>query len=297
MLKTLQYKFSDFVPGKKNLELHVANCSRPPENIGIYDASRSDFFSIVLLTNGQVNMKINLEEQVITKNSMLFLAPATIKQLVNATEETQLYKVIFTSKFLLQIGIQKHEVEMIDFISRSQDRVIQLTDKEVNTLVKLIEELREKTKHTADHPFGEDIVQYTFRIFLSEMAAVGIHHNIGSGKNKTPRKQDITMRFGNLINLHFKEYRSVKHYAEQLAITPNYLNEIVHEVTGKSASELIDEKVMHEAKLLLHNPRLTIAQVADQLHFSNQSFLGKFFKRHLGVSPSQYRGHHLTPSI
>ncbi len=297
MLKTINYKFSDLVPVKKNLELFVSNCSNPPKNISIYDASRSDFFSIAVLTEGQVNMKINMEEQVITKNSMLFLAPATIKQLVNATEGAQLYKVIFTSKFLLQIGIQKHEIEMINFISRSQDRIIHLTDSEVRTLVKLIDELREKTEHAADHPFGDEIVQYTFRIFLSEMAAVGIHHNIGVTKNKTSRKQDITVRFFNLVNLQFKEHRTVKHYAERLAITPNYLNEIVHDVTGKSASELIDEKVMHEAKALLNNPRLTIAQIADLLHFSNQSFLGKFFKRHIGVSPSEYRGHHLTPSI
>lgn len=297
MLKTLQYKFSDLVPDKKNLELHVANCSKPPQNMNIYAASRSDFFSIVVLTEGQVNMKINLEEQVITKNSMLFLAPSTIKQLVNASEATKMYKVIFTSKFLLQIGIQKHEIEMINFISQIHDQVVQLSDREVSTLVKLIEELREKSEHATEHPFGEDIVQYTFRIFLSEMAAVGITHNIGTGKNKTSRKQDITMRFGNLVAGNFKEHRTVKYYAERLAITPNYLNEIVHEVTGKSASELIDEKVMHEAKVLLNNPRLTIAQIADLLHFANQSFLGKFFKRHIGVSPSEYRGHHLTPSI
>lgn len=297
MLETVQYKFSDLVPGKKNLELFVSDCSKPPQNMNIYAASRSDFFSIAILTEGQMKVKINLEEQVIARNNMLFLAPDTIKQLLGATEGTQLYTIIFTSKFLLQIGIRKHEIEMIDFVSRNQDRIVQLEEAEIATLVKLIEELRKKMEHASEHPFGEDIVQYTFRIFLSEMAAIGVRHNIGPAKNKPSRKQDLAMRFGNLVNLHYKEHRTVKHYAQRLAITPNYLNEIVHEVMGKSASELIDEKVMHEAKVLLSNPRLTIAQIADLLHFANQSFLGKFFKRHLGVSPSEYRGHHLTPSI
>jgi AraC family transcriptional activator of pobA len=297
MTQPHQHKFSDLAPEKRNLELHVSDCARPPQNINIYDASRADFFAMMILIEGRINMKINLKEHVITKNSMLFLAPNMLKQLVNATEDTRLYKVIFTSGFLLQIGIQKHEIEMIDFISRSRESIIQLSDQEMSKILKLMEDLKEKNEHAAEHPFGEDIVQYTFRIFLSEMAAIGINHNVGARKSKVSRKEDLTMRFGNLINLHFKEHRAVKYYAERLAITPNYLNEIIHEVTGKSAGELIDEKVMHEAKVLLNNPRLTIAQIAELLHFSDQSFLGKFFKRHLGISPSEYRGHHLTPSI
>ena len=297
MTKTHQHKFSDLAPEKKTLELHVSDCTQPPQNINIYDASRGDFFALMILIDGRINIKINLKEHAITKNSMLFLAPNTLKQLVNATEDTRLYKVIFTSGFLLQIGIQKHEIEMIDFISRSRDSVIQLSDQEMSKILKLMEDLKEKNEHATEHPFGEEIVQYTFRIFLSEMAAIGINHNIGPRKARVSRKEDLVMRFGNLINQHFKEHRAVKYYAERLAITPNYLNEIIHEVTGKSASELIDEKVMHEAKLLLNNPRLTIAQIAELLHFSDQSFLGKFFKRHLGISPSEYRGHHLTTCI
>ncbi len=98
------------------------------------------------------------------------------------------------------------------------------------------------------------------------------------------------MKFNNLLNLHYKEERSVKYYANLLSITPKYLTEIVHEITGKPAGELIDEKVMQESKFLLSNPSFTIGQIADTLHFSDQSFFRKFFKRHLGISPSEYRG-------
>jgi AraC-like DNA-binding protein len=83
--------------------------------------------------------------------------------------------------------------------------------------------------------------------------------------------------------------RNVNTYAEQLSITPKYLTETVKEITGKTAGEIIDDFVLLEAKLLLDNPALSIAEIADELHFSDQSFFGKYFKRHAGVSPKEYR--------
>ncbi|MES2131852.1 MAG: AraC family transcriptional regulator [Bacteroidota bacterium] len=293
MNATPQFKFSDIATGQNILELHVGTCSKPPEHFNVYDEARGDFFSIGLLVNGQVKMKLNLKEKQVSKNGILFLVPNTIKQLISRSDDTSLYHVIFTSKFLLQIGIEQHEIELIDFNSRSNENIVTLTDDEREKLKKIIEDLKEKIDNILDHPFGVEIVKHTFHIFLAEMAAISVKYNVAP-KHKTSRKQDIVMQFSNLVNSNFKENRSVKFYADQLAITPKYLTEIVHEVTGKPASVIIDEKVMYEAKVLLNNPRLTIAQIADDLHFSDQSFLGKFFKRHLGLSPSQYRSHKLA---
>ncbi|MCB0458901.1 MAG: AraC family transcriptional regulator, partial [Flavobacteriaceae bacterium] len=61
------------------------------------------------------------------------------------------------------------------------------------------------------------------------------------------------------------------------------------EVSGKSTSQLINEIVVMEAKIMLDNPKLTISQIAQELQFSNQSFFGKFFKKNTGISPSNYR--------
>jgi AraC-like DNA-binding protein len=293
MSNASKFKFSDLAPEQSILELHVGTCSKPPKHFNIYDETRGDFFSIGLLIEGQVKIKLNLKERHVAKNSILFLAPNTIKQLVSRSEDVKIYSVVFTSKFLLQIGIEQHEIDLFDFNSRNNENSISLTDEELNKIKKTIEDLKEKNDQIQAHPFGTEIVKHTFHIFLSEMAAVAVKYKVLS-KPKVSRKRDLVMQFVNLVNDNFKEHRSVKFYADQLAITPKYLTEIVHEVTGKPASVLIDEKVMYEAKLLLNNPRLSISQIADVLHFSDQSFLGKFFKRHLGLSPSQYRNHKLA---
>jgi AraC family transcriptional regulator, transcriptional activator of pobA len=63
----------------------------------------------------------------------------------------------------------------------------------------------------------------------------------------------------------------------------------VKEITGKTAGEIINDFVLLEAKMLLDNPSLSIAEIADELQFSDQSFFGKYFKRLTGMSPKEYR--------
>ena len=64
---------------------------------------------------------------------------------------------------------------------------------------------------------------------------------------------------------------------------------MVKEVSGKTAARWIDESVILEAKALLKYSGLSIQEIAYYLNFPNQSFFGCYFKRHAGLSPSQYK--------
>ncbi|MDM8174887.1 helix-turn-helix domain-containing protein [Olivibacter sp. 47] len=97
------------------------------------------------------------------------------------------------------------------------------------------------------------------------------------------------LRFTKLVADNFKEERSVDFYAKKLFITPKYLSEVTKDVSGKTASAIIAEMVIMEAKSLLSIPSLTVIEVADFLNFSDMSFFGKYFKRYTGVNPTSYR--------
>jgi AraC-like DNA-binding protein len=92
-----------------------------------------------------------------------------------------------------------------------------------------------------------------------------------------------------MLSSHFKEERGVQFYADALFITPKHLSKTLKEITNKTCSELIDEMVITEARILLQNMGQSVASVAEQLHFSDQFFFSKFFKRHTGINPSQYK--------
>ena len=72
-------------------------------------------------------------------------------------------------------------------------------------------------------------------------------------------------------------------------MTPKHLSEVVKQVSGKTAGQWITTMVMIEIKTLLKQSSLTIKEIAQEMNFPNQSFLGKYFKNVEGVSPSDFR--------
>ena len=78
-------------------------------------------------------------------------------------------------------------------------------------------------------------------------------------------------------------------YARQLCITPKYLTTLIKRISGLSVSEWIDNYVIIEAKTLLKYSTMSIQEIAYCLNFPNQSFFGKYFRSHTGMTPSAYR--------
>ncbi|RTL57621.1 MAG: AraC family transcriptional regulator [Sphingobacteriales bacterium] len=182
----------------------------------------------------------------------------------------------------------KNAVELLDYFSTQFSPHWKLEKKDAGTVQLLIKQLNEKLSSMNEHPYGKELLYHTFYIYLYEVYglskkyAVPFHHHI-------TRKENLVRNFTQLVQKQFKEQRNVQAYADQLNITAKYLTETVKEITGKTAGEIIDDFVLLEAKLLLDNPTLSIAEIADELHFSDQSFFGKYFKRHTGLSPKEYR--------
>jgi YesN/AraC family two-component response regulator len=99
----------------------------------------------------------------------------------------------------------------------------------------------------------------------------------------------IFTRFIKMVEEYCGRERRVSWYAGQLGITPKYLSETVKEVSRRTPNEWIDNYVIVELRVLLKNTTKSIKQITEEMHFPNQSFLGKYFKEHVGVSPSEYR--------
>lgn len=104
------------------------------------------------------------------------------------------------------------------------------------------------------------------------------------------RQQQLCQRFLQLLREYAPKEHTAAFYAEKLCISPRYL----HKATtmclgGKSPKQLIEGQLLAETKVLLSNPSLTVTEIAEQLSFPDQSYLTRFFKRHTGMSPRQFR--------
>ncbi len=151
-----------------------------------------------------------------------------------------------------------------------------------------MEHLLKKISSTDDNYFAEEMLQSLFKIFLLEIGRI-IKRDKLIFSNTSNRQRSLALKFVNYLSFHFKDQHSVEFYAQKLNISSKYLNRIVHFIFGKSPKELIDEKLVNEIKIKILNSDLSISQIALEFNFSDQSVMGKFFKRHVGVSPASFR--------
>lgn len=102
-------------------------------------------------------------------------------------------------------------------------------------------------------------------------------------------QQILLRKFIQLIDNHYIDKRTVQEYADLLSVTANYLSQSVKQVSGKNALTFITERLAGEAKSLIQYTDLEITEVAYQLNFSDPANFGKFFKKQVGLSPSEFR--------
>lgn len=107
---------------------------------------------------------------------------------------------------------------------------------------------------------------------------------------KFSRKQERYHQFISLLDTHCREQRDALFYADKLCITLSYLRMVCHACGSfSSPKEIIDKRVILEVKVLLQSTEYTIQEISRILHFPDQSYLGRYFKRHTGMSASEYR--------
>ncbi|WP_312398308.1 helix-turn-helix transcriptional regulator [Chryseobacterium sp.] len=99
----------------------------------------------------------------------------------------------------------------------------------------------------------------------------------------------IISKFLNLIDEHFKTERSVSFYADKLNISANYLNIVCKKNLNASASSLIQDRILLEAKRLLKVSEMTVKDIVYDLGFYDHASFSKFFKAQTGMTPSQFK--------
>ncbi|MEJ7682130.1 MAG: helix-turn-helix domain-containing protein [Segetibacter sp.] len=99
----------------------------------------------------------------------------------------------------------------------------------------------------------------------------------------------LLRNFQKLIDRHYKEKKLTKDYAAMLYVTPNHLNALSKDVMGRSAGELIRDRLLLEAKRLLVNAEMTVSEIAFELDFEDNSYFSKFFKKYVGLTPEIFR--------
>lgn len=244
---------------------------------------RSDYYKISLCLRGTAELKVNLQTWPVGPGCLVLVTPHIIKQWTHISDDYETLSVFFTSDF---ITTNNAHAGKLSFLLNPTTYVLPLAALEAANIAASFRFLQQKY-HTP-HANRKDIVKNIINGLLYELD--DLYEQKATPLPAThPRGHVLTAGFKQLVQVHSAEVRSVAFYADKLCVTPKHLTEMVREVTGKTASDLITEAVVLEAKALLQTTMLPMHQIADRLHFADQFAFSRFFKKSTGLSPTAYK--------
>ncbi len=138
------------------------------------------------------------------------------------------------------------------------------------------------------HPFRRELIACLLRAMIYDFGHI-IYKAQHLETKKLSRAEIIFNSFMDCVQENFRTERRVGWYAKELNITSKYLSEVVKQVSKRTPSDWIDYYVILELRVLLRSSNLSVKEISNQLHFANQSFMGKYFREHVGISPSKFR--------
>ncbi len=239
-----------------------------------------------LCVQGEMRVQVDLKEYTIQANDFMLAAPGQLVQAYDSSADFQGFCFAADREFTIENRMDMEDLLPLFFYLKEHP-VTHISNSERRIMEEYLGLLQRKML-IPPGPYRRNIVYHLVRAFLFEMNH--ILHVRAVIHNKTKSRKEIQFEtFMQNIAKHSRENRSVMFYADLMCLSPKHLSRVIREVSGHSAGDWIDAYVVMEAKTLLKTSRLTVDEISMKLNFPNQSFFGKYFKQHTGMTPLQYR--------
>ena len=242
--------------------------------------------TIALCLEGRGEVVIGVKKYQFSKNCLMLLNPNQYVHSLSSSERVKIM-AIGCNLELIESIMPKISGLLQLLIHKPIDSVSQLSEENSADIQMYMRLIGEKLK-ASDSPLKRTKISYLLQALLCEIIEKHFVSKDGVERPQT-RKEEILSKFIIEVLQNFRKERSVAFYADRMCVTPKHLSAVAKEITGLTASELIDHYVIMEAKIMLAETALTIQEVSNKLNFANQSFFGKYFKHLTGFSPSAFR--------
>ncbi|MFD2933137.1 helix-turn-helix domain-containing protein [Spirosoma flavum] len=271
--------FNQFIVAPLEYSWPVIKLPLPP--------SRTSNHVLILVTAGQVDITIGHQAYTV-ETQKLVIVPALQIFAIQAIREDSVGFMCFFSQELLLNSVSDTD---FDFLKLTGNPLVSLSTSQTTYITNIFDRLT--GEYNENGSAKTDLIRPYLVALLVEISRA----YIGTMATKTNAGDRLVQRFMDLLPTQVRINRLVSHYADQLNVSPNHLNKIIKFRTGKSPSVWIDERAVLEAKVLLFQSSLTIAQVAHEMGFDDQSNFGKLFRKYAQVSPTDFRSRCAEPFV
>ena len=253
--------------------------------------TRLDAFAILFCSEGSLSSTSGLRRPTLDAKMLFVLLPGLILQVESIRPESSVYTVICEEEFIRRINIDIKLLSRL-FLSVEKQPCLRLCEAEWAGITGSFAEIRSESLPRPGDVYSPEILRSMIRTLAYKVCRIIGRHIESQPAPETSarsRNDEYFNQFMSELTKHYMQERSVGFYAGQLHLTPKYLTTIIRKTSGRTAAEWIDDYVVLEAKNLLKYSTMSIQEIAYCLNFPNQSFFGKYFRSHTGMTPSAYR--------
>jgi AraC-like DNA-binding protein/mannose-6-phosphate isomerase-like protein (cupin superfamily) len=246
---------------------------------------RHDFYEVLYIAKGSGFHIIDNNRYKIEPPCIFFLSPGQTHKL-ELSNDIDGYIFLFAADFYLLNQRNKNRLLTFPFFFsvERQNPPLYLANQEDSLFIKslFIRGCSEITKEN----YSEEIIRSLLELILLTCNQL---YPKEYGILSYSKGHLLVKNFLLLIEENYQNNLKVTDYANQLAITPNHLTQIVKQITGKTTTEILQETNIMEIKRLLIHTSLTVSEIALMMKFADQSYFTKYFKKMTGQTPLDYR--------
>lgn len=252
--------------------------------------SRKEFYKICLTTGkSKIHYSDKTYEQ---EGTILFFGNPHIPYSWETISTTYVgYTILFSAEFFKN-SERSESLQQSSFFKIGGTPVLKITSEQRNFLNTIFQKMI--TEQESNYVYKDELIRNYISLIIHESLKMEPAENYEQNKNASSR---LTSVFLELLERQFPietiqnplQLRTAQHYAQHLNVHINYLNRAVKEVTGKSTTSHITERIITEAKALLQHTDWSISEIAYALGFEYPTYFNNFFKKQTGTNPKAFR--------
>lgn len=253
------------------------------ETIGV---CKLNFNAVLLCISGTCDITAGHHQFQLTTHTISIVPSEYIFLLENFSSDFKAYAVLFTGDFLKKGFIKSEILEQLLHINVDYPPIFQLEESDYRDNLYKFQKINEEL--ATNNPFRIEVVRLYLLQLLYDYNRVCEVCLLNSTTNIN-RQYQIVYAFRKLIDEYFGTLKTVSEYANLLHISPKYLGECTKEQLGIPAIQLIHQRIILEAELLLKYSLMSVKEIALLLNYDTASHFSRLFKTLKGITPSEYR--------
>ncbi len=249
---------------------------------------RMNCLIVAVCTKGEGGYVLNQKEYSIHPGNAMILTDGQIVEKIWMSDDMEGMALLISNAFIFEILKDIHNLSMLFLLTRNHP-VFPMEEDELRVAGEYFKMIYERTKGK-EYTLRKDVLRLLIVTMIYDLGSAFYRvMNTAENYSYDTKSERVFVEFIQLLEKHCRKERRVSWYAEKLKLTPKYLSEIISGVSKCSPNAWIDKYVTNEIRILLRQTDMKICDIAKELNFPNQSFLGKYFRENVGISPIKYR--------